>query len=83
MRWWFFRTFKTKIMENHLIIFSGSEIGVIKVRLLLEENNIPYIERNDIQSGMTAGFGTIDQAVHILVNQADYDRALEHLQRLR
>ncbi len=70
-------------MENHRIVFSGSEIEVIKARLLLEENNIPYIERNDIQSGMTAGFGTIDQAVHILVNQVDYDRSLELLESLR
>lgn len=70
-------------MENHLIVFSGSEIEVIKVRLLLEQNNIPYIERNDIQSGVTAGFGTIDQAVHILVDKDNYDMALEHLQQFR
>ncbi|HUH50513.1 MAG TPA: DUF2007 domain-containing protein [Flavobacterium sp.] len=70
-------------MENHLIVFSGSEIEVIKVRLLLEQNNIAYIERNDIQSGVTAGFGTIDQAVHILVDKADYDMALEYLQPLK
>ena len=69
-------------MENHVIVFSGSEIEVIKVRLLLEQNNISYIERNDIQSGVTAGFGTIDQAVHILVDKADYDKAIAHLEQL-
>ncbi len=64
-------------MENHVKVFSGSEIEVIRIRLLLEQNHIKYIERNDIQSGVTAGFGTIDKAVHILVDKPDYYKALK------
>lgn len=55
------------MMEATVNIFSGSEILSIKVKSILEENNIVYFERNDIQSGLGAGFGVADQAVHIFV----------------
>ncbi len=64
-------------MENYISVFSGSEVEVIKIRLLLDQNEIKYIERNDVQSGVTAGFGTIDKAVHILVDKDDYYSALK------
>ncbi len=64
-------------MENHVKVFAGSEVEVIRIRIVLDRNDIKYIERNDIQSGVTAGFGTIDKAVHILVDKDDYYRALK------
>ena len=64
-------------MDNHVKVFSGSEVEVIKVRVILELNGIEFIERNDIQSGITAGFGTLDKAVHIFVDSSDFQRALK------
>lgn len=64
-------------MENHVKIFSGSEVEVIRVRVLLEQFGIEFIERNDIQSGITAGFGTIDKAVHLFVESHNANRALK------
>lgn len=70
-------------MENYVKVFSGSEVEVIRIRLILDQNDIKFMERNDIQSGVAAGFGTIDKAVHILVDKADYHRALKAIDNMR
>jgi|SRR5690554_4536207 len=60
--------FKTKKLEQkHVKIFSGSAIMAMAVKNALEIKNIPYLERNDINSAITAGFGSADKAVHIFV----------------
>lgn len=66
-------------MENHKKIFSGSEILAMGVKNILEEQGIEYIERNDVQSAVRAGFGSADQAVHIFVYQDDVSKARELL----
>ncbi|AJA69742.1 Protein of unknown function DUF2007 [Myroides sp. A21] len=60
---------------SHKKLFAGSEIIVLAVRNLLDENNIPYIIRDDIQSAIGIGAGTLDRAVHILVDEEDLDKA--------
>ncbi|HLW41590.1 MAG TPA: DUF2007 domain-containing protein, partial [Flavobacterium sp.] len=57
--------------QKHVKIFSGSAIMAMAVKNALENNNIPYIERNDINSAITAGFGSADKAVHIFVLEDD------------
>lgn len=66
-------------METTVKIFSGSEVLSIRVKSILEENNIAYFERNDIQSGIGAGFGVADQAVHIFVSPEQEQQARELL----
>ncbi|KUF43454.1 DUF2007 domain-containing protein [Myroides marinus] len=60
---------------SHKKLFAGSEIMVLAVRNLLEENNIPYIIRDDIESAIRVGYGTLDKAVHVLVEEENLDRA--------
>ena len=62
-------------MIQHKKIFSGSEVTALAVKNILEENQIEYIERNDIQSAIRTGFGTADQAVHIFVYEKDLEKA--------
>lgn len=64
---------------SHKKLFAGSEIIVLAVRNLLDENNIPYIIRDDIQSAIGIGAGILDRAVHILVDEEDLDKAKELL----
>lgn len=61
--------------QKHVKIFSGSAIMAMAVKNVLENSNIPYIERNDINSAITAGFGSADKAVHIFVLEDDEERA--------
>ncbi|PJR03084.1 putative signal transducing protein [Avrilella dinanensis] len=66
-------------MENHKKIFSGSEITALAVKNILEENHVEYLERNDVQSAVRAGFGTSIQAVHIFVFEEDVPKVRELL----
>ena len=52
-----------------------ADLGAVVVKNILEEKNIPYIERNDIESAITAGFGSADKAVHLFVLQEDEEKA--------
>lgn len=61
--------------QKHVKIFSGSAIMAMAVKNALENNNIQYIERNDINSAITAGFGSADKAVHIFVLEEDEEQA--------
>ena len=61
--------------QRHIEIFAGSAIMAMAVKNTLDENNITYIERNDIESSITAGFGSADKAVHIFVFEEDEEKA--------
>ncbi|MBB1138033.1 putative signal transducing protein [Myroides sp. WP-1] len=60
---------------NHKKLFAGSEVMVLAVRNLLEENKIAYIIRDDIEAGRSAGYGTLGKAVHVLVEENDLAKA--------
>ncbi|RRA90820.1 putative signal transducing protein [Paenimyroides viscosum] len=61
--------------QRHVEIFAGSAIMAMAVKNTLSENNILYVERNDIESAITAGFGSADKAVHIFVLEDDEEKA--------
>lgn len=61
--------------QKHIKLFSGSAIMAMAVKNILEEKNISYIERNDIDSAITAGFGSADKAVHLFVLEEDEEKA--------
>ena len=65
--------------QKHVEIFAGSAIMAMAVKHTLDENNISYVERNDIDSAITAGFGSADKAVHIFVFEEDEEKALQDL----
>lgn len=60
---------------SHTKLFAGSEVMVLAIRNLLEENNIPYIIRDDIKSAIEVGYGTLGKAVHVFVKDEDLDQA--------
>ena len=61
--------------QKHVEIFVGSAIMAMAVKHTLNENNISFIERNDIESAITAGFGSADKAVHLFVLEDDEEKA--------
>ena len=61
--------------QKHVEIFAGSAIMAMAVKHTLDENNISYVERNDIDSAITAGFGSADKAVHSFVFEEDEEKA--------
>lgn len=67
---------------NHKKLYAGSEVMVLAVRNVLEENNIAYIIRDDIEAGRSAGYGTLGKAVHVLVEEQDLAKAEALLKEL-
>ncbi len=63
-------------------IYSGSEINSLAVKNILEQHGIEYIIQDDVASGVIAGFGTLDRAVHVLVLEDKEAQALALLSGL-
>jgi hypothetical protein len=52
-------------------VFSGSEITARAIKTRLNDSGIGAIIKNHIQSGTSAGFGTLGLAVEVYVEQED------------
>lgn len=63
-------------MSQYVDFFSGTEIRVILLKGLLEEEGIPTIMLNDFNSGNIGGFlGGTPSTVRLRVRQSDLDKA--------
>ncbi|SHI66792.1 putative signal transducing protein [Flavobacterium terrae] len=56
-------------------IFSGSEILAQALQSKLEAAEISTVVKNNIQSGLIAGFGTAGQAVEVFIQKTDLIKA--------
>ncbi len=56
-------------------IFSGSEILAQALQSKLESAEISTVVKNNIQSGLIAGFGTAGQAVEVFIEKIDLVKA--------
>ena len=63
-------------------IFSGSEIIASVIMETLAQKGIEVVSRNDIQSALFAGFGTLDASVVLMVSEEDEDEAQKIIQDL-
>lgn len=63
--------------EDLKFLYSGTEINVTVLQQMLEENDIASLIRNDMQSGMAAGFGggLSGFAANLYVTEQDFDAA--------
>lgn len=72
-------------MKNNDFIdfFSGSEVEVVRVKDLLEQENIPFIVQNDFNSGNLGGFmGGTPSTIRLKVQQSDFEKSkavIKHL----
>ncbi|CAL2086040.1 putative signal transducing protein [Tenacibaculum sp. 190524A02b] len=60
-------------MTNYINVFTGSTILVNRLAYLLQEIKIPFIIKNDKESGRLAGFGTTGDAVELHIFDSDYE----------
>jgi hypothetical protein len=57
-------------------VFTDSEVAVVLLKEVLEQNGISALIRNDFNSGIFAGFaGGVPSAIDLFVQQADVNRA--------
>jgi len=67
---------------EHVKVYSGSEISALAVKNALENHNIDYIERDDINSAIVVGMGTLDKATNIFVLANQVEKAKELISSL-
>ncbi|UYW01849.1 DUF2007 domain-containing protein [Flavobacterium agricola] len=67
---------------DHVQVYSGSEVSALAVKNALENNKIEFIERDDINSGIVSGFGTLGKATNIFVLANDAEKAKEIISSL-
>jgi hypothetical protein len=64
--------------EDYKRIYTGSEVNVMHLQNILEEQDIPSRVRNDFDSGLRAGFGGgLPGQVQLFVLSSYYDKALK------
>ncbi|MFP4023705.1 MAG: DUF2007 domain-containing protein [Thiohalospira sp.] len=63
--------------EDLKFLYSGTEINADVLKVILEENQIPALIRNDMKSGLAAGFGgsLSGFAAKVYVAEKDYEKA--------
>ena len=62
--------------NNYIDFYSGTEIKVLRIKALLEEEQIPCIIQNDLQAGNAAGFfGGTPTTVRLKVQKQNFDKA--------
>lgn len=62
-------------MKEHVKILTGSSIIINRIAELLEQNNIPILIRDNVESARLAGFGAPQNDVELYVFQSDFSRA--------
>ena len=62
-------------MNNHVKILTDSAIIINRIAQLLDEEDIPSMIKDNVESGRLAGFGTSSNDVELYVFQSDIDRA--------
>lgn len=67
---------------DHVHVYSGSEMSALAVKNALENNKISFVERDDINSGIVTGFGTLGKATNIFVLESDVQKAKEIISSL-
>ncbi|MFO7842568.1 MAG: DUF2007 domain-containing protein [Bacteroidales bacterium] len=63
--------------EDLKFLYSGTEINAEVLKRMLEKNEIPALIRNDMNSGLAAGFGgsLTGFAAKVFVEEKDFEKA--------
>lgn len=62
-------------MNDYIKILTDSSIVINRVVQLLNEEKIPSIVKDNVESGRLAGFGTSSNDVELFVHKSDVNRA--------
>lgn len=73
-------------MTNHedlMLLYNGTEINANVLKEILEDNQIGCLIRNDMKSGLSAGFGGgyMETEASVYVAQKNIDKAKELLEQ--
>jgi hypothetical protein len=64
-------------------IFSGSEILALALQQKIEAVGVNTVIKNNIQSARLGGFGNLDQAVEVFIQEVDFGKANPVIEEFR
>jgi hypothetical protein len=64
-------------------IFSGSEILALALQQKIEAVGVNTVIKNNIQSARLGGFGNLDQAVEVFIQEVDFGKANSVIEEFR
>jgi hypothetical protein len=65
-----------KDQEDLVLLFTGSEIDNNVLKEILNDNEIPCLIKNDLNSARTAGFGIgLGNEAHVFIAEKDSEKA--------
>ena len=62
-------------MKEHVRLLTDSAIVINRIAQILDENKIPSLIKDNVESARLAGFGTSPNEVHLYVYKSDVDKA--------
>ena len=62
-------------MKEHVRIFTDSAIVINRIAQILDENKIPSLIKDNVESARLAGFGASPNEVELYVYESDIDHA--------
>ena len=62
-------------MKGHVRILTDSSIVINRISRILNENEIPSLVKDDVESARLAGFGTPLNEIQLYVDEEDVDQA--------
>ena len=69
--------------NSYTSIYSGTQIQVLRIKDLLEQEGIPSIVQNDLNSGNLGGFlGGTPSTIRLKVRESDFDKAHELIENV-
>lgn len=62
-------------MDKHIKVLTDSSITINRIAFLLDQNGIPTMIKDNVESARLAGFGISPNEVALYVCSSDYERA--------
>ncbi len=67
-------------MNKHIKVFSGSQIFVNRLSQLLNQIEVPFLVKDNQESGRLAGFGTLGNSVDVFIYESDLEKAKQTIE---
>ena len=69
--------------QEHVKVFTGTELFVNRLSFLLDEASIPSLIKNHHESGRLGGFGTLMSGVELFIYTTDTEKAAPIIENFR
>lgn len=74
---------KSKTMDKHIKVLTDSSIIINRIASLLDQNGIPTMIKDNVESARLAGFGISPNEVALYVYSSDFERVTKIIEEFK